>query len=338
MAKHTIRDVAKLAGVSISTVSRILNNHERVRNISESIRSHVLSCARELDYVPNANARRVFAHRSWIVGLLIPSYHQMRKHIFEDGHLCRLLSGLEDGLSMGPYRLLLLFNDERFRTQREYVSLLQSQTIDGLLVWGAQPSESYWLETLGQPLPLLFLVTVPGTLEQGWRYIVNDTQASTRAAFESLLAKGHRRLLYLHVTSAAVVFIEQQMMAVLPELRREHPEAVIEEQTAREDSSQPLDMEIFGTPEAPTAIVTYNHNLADLVIRQLQAEGLRVPQDVEVLSGYSYSKGSLCLPRVVVDDFAIGRQAAQDIQQLIDQPELMVQRRYPATLKPRETV
>lgn len=338
MGKSTIRDVAKLAGVSISTVSRILNNHERVRNISEEVRSHVLSCARELDYVPNANARRVFAHRSWIVGLLIPSYHRMRQHIFEDGHLCRLLSGLEEGLSEGPYRLLLLFNDERFRACREYVSLLQSQAIDGLLVWGAQPHETYWSETLAQRLPLLFLVTVPGALEQGWRYIVSDTPTSIRAAIESLLAQGHRRLLFLHPAPSQAVFVEQQMTAALPALRREHPEAVIEEWTARDDKLQPLELELFGRPESPTALVAYNYSLARHASRQLLAAGLRLPQDIEVLSGYSYSKGPRLLPQVVVDDFAIGRQAAQDIQQLIEQPELTVGRRLPATLLPRETV
>lgn len=57
--KSTIRDVSQLAGVSISTVSRVLNNREKARTIPAEVRKRVLASAEQLNYVPNANARRV---------------------------------------------------------------------------------------------------------------------------------------------------------------------------------------------------------------------------------------------------------------------------------------
>lgn len=154
LKKCSIRDVAALAGVSISTVSRILNNHEKAKTIPPEVHKRVQECARQLEYVPNANARRVFSHRAGIIGLLVPSYRQMKMHIFEDGHLRRLISGIEEGLGENKYRLLLIFNDEQFQENREYMSLIRSQDIDGLLVWGAQPDEEYWREPVEAGLPV----------------------------------------------------------------------------------------------------------------------------------------------------------------------------------------
>ena len=162
LKKCSIRDVAALAGVSISTVSRILNNHEKAKTIPPEVHKRVQECARQLEYVPNANARRVFSHRAGIIGLLVPSYRQMKMHIFEDGHLRRLISGIEEGLGENKYRLLLIFNDEQFQENREYMSLIRSQDIDGLLVWGAQPDEEYWREPVEAGLPVVFAVTLPG--------------------------------------------------------------------------------------------------------------------------------------------------------------------------------
>ena len=116
--KSTIRDVSQLAGVSISTVSRVLNNREKARTIPAEVRKRVLASAEQLNYVPNANARRVFTHRAGIIGLLVPSHTRMNMHIFEDGHLTRLISGVEAGIENSDFRLLLIFNDKRFMDDR----------------------------------------------------------------------------------------------------------------------------------------------------------------------------------------------------------------------------
>lgn len=161
--KSTIRDVSQLAGVSISTVSRVLNNREKARTIPAEVRKRVLACAEQLNYVPNADGSAgCFTHRAGIIGLLVPSHTRMNMHIFEDGHLTRLISGVEAGIENSDFRLLLIFNDKRFMDDREYMSLIQSQNIDGLLVWGAQPSETFWQEPVEAGLPIVFAVTVPG--------------------------------------------------------------------------------------------------------------------------------------------------------------------------------
>ena len=142
--KSSIRDVAQLAGVSISTVSRVLNDPERAKSIPPEMRERVRQAVEALRYVPNFNARRVFMHRAEEIGLLIPSSRNLGMPIFEDRHLAKLVSGIEAGLEESNYRLLLIFNDERFVERREYLSLIQSQHVDGLIVWGAQSTEEYW--------------------------------------------------------------------------------------------------------------------------------------------------------------------------------------------------
>ena len=89
--KSTIRDVSQLAGVSISTVSRVLNNREKARTIPAEVRKRVLVCAEQLNYVPNANARRVFTHRAGIIGLLVPSHTRMNIYFRELGNESPLL-------------------------------------------------------------------------------------------------------------------------------------------------------------------------------------------------------------------------------------------------------
>ena len=305
--KSTIRDVSQLAGVSISTVSRVLNNREKARTIPAEVRKRVLACAEQLNYVPNANARRVFTHRAGIIGLLVPSHTRMNMHIFEDGHLTRLI------------------NDKRFMDDREYMSLIQSQNIDGLLVWGAQPSETFWQEPVEAGLPIVFAVTVPGPLEQ-YNYTINATRAGTRKALELLASHGHRRILQLHETRNA--FLERQMDAEIAEFLRERPGITIDVQDIR-SSGDEIAVPLFRRPGAPTAVLAYNYSMGVEAYGRLAEAGIRVPDEIEIVSCYSYQSRKSWVSTVVVDDYGIGRTAVKNLQKLIESPDRRLQAEIP---------
>lgn len=323
--KSTIRDVSQLAGVSISTVSRVLNNREKARTIPAEVRKRVLACAEQLNYVPNANARRVFTHRAGIIGLLVPSHTRMNMHIFEDGHLTRLISGVEAGIENSDFRLLLIFNDKRFMDDREYMSLIQSQNIDGLLVWGAQPSETFWQEPVEAGLPIVFAVTVPGPLEQ-YNYTINATRAGTRKALELLASHGHRRILQLHETRNA--FLERQMDAEIAEFLRERPGITIDVQDIR-SSGDEIAVPLFRRPGAPTAVLAYNYSMGVEAYGRLAEAGIRVPDEIEIVSCYSYQSRKSWVSTVVVDDYEIGRTAVKNLQKLIESPDRRLQAEIP---------
>lgn len=335
LKKCSIRDVAALAGVSISTVSRILNNHEKAKTIPPEVHKRVQECARQLEYVPNANARRVFSHRAGIIGLLVPSYRQMKMHIFEDGHLRRLISGIEEGLGENKYRLLLIFNDEQFQENREYMSLIRSQDIDGLLVWGAQPDEEYWREPVEAGLPVVFAVTLPGKPEAPFNYVINATREGARRALQLLLDRGHRRIMYLRETGKARFLVEQMDLAVR-EMEQQRPDLKLEWVDISR-KCEDLPVERFRQPLPPTAILSYNYAMAEEAIGVLAAAGYRVPDNLEVVSCYSFQSKKGWVSTIVVDDFEIGRLAAEAIQKLIEQPDYRVRLEVPAELIQRKT-
>ena len=137
---YTICDIAEYAGVSRSTVSRVVNNvHTRVTFL-ERTQAKIREAIRHFDYTPNASARRLSVKRSFVLGLQLPK-HGKGTYSFSDYNLIGAMQGFETALQNSEYRLQLLFGG--CGEGDEDVRLLKSKSIDGLLVWGHATTRSF---------------------------------------------------------------------------------------------------------------------------------------------------------------------------------------------------
>ncbi len=116
-----IRDLAKAAGLSAGTVSRILNNRPGDMKIPETTRARVVELARKMEYVPNIHAQRLFSKRSGVIGLIIPSAERNGSPVFGCTHLSHVLAGMERELD-ATFRRLELRPDGRCPGSRPAVT------------------------------------------------------------------------------------------------------------------------------------------------------------------------------------------------------------------------
>ncbi len=123
MHKPTIQDVARLAGVGVGTVSRVLNNHAAVR---ESTRQSVLSAIRDLDYIPNPHARRIAGGKSYTISILLP--------VITTEFYVRLLDGLESAFQEARYDVAIFPLLDRSRLERYLGSHTLAYQADGLVM------------------------------------------------------------------------------------------------------------------------------------------------------------------------------------------------------------
>src|SRR5947207_11710556 len=126
----TIKDVAKKAGVTIGTVSRVLNNKKWV---SDSCRKKVVGAIKDLHYKPQAHARRLRQKHSRICGVIAPHHTS----IFRSPFFTSIMEGLEEVAAQNQYRLLLHPLTETARTQISYRTLLGDGSVDGMFVLNA---------------------------------------------------------------------------------------------------------------------------------------------------------------------------------------------------------
>lgn len=124
MVKLTIKDIAREAGVSITTVSRVLNNKEE--GMSQKTREKVLRLMEEVNYQPNKLARGLVTKRSNMLGLIVPN---ISNPFFPE--LCR---GAEDEANKRNYSLIICNSDDQSQKEENYLRLLQEQQVDGILL------------------------------------------------------------------------------------------------------------------------------------------------------------------------------------------------------------
>lgn len=124
MGKLTIKDIAREAGVSITTVSRVLNNKED--GTSKETREKVLLVMKDLNYQPNKLARGLVTKRSNMLGLIVPN---ISNPYFPE--LCR---GAEDEANLRNYSLIICNSDDQSQKEENYLRLLQEQQVDGILL------------------------------------------------------------------------------------------------------------------------------------------------------------------------------------------------------------
>lgn len=268
----TIEDVARLAGVSIATVSRALHTPDKV---ARSTRSRVTAAVARTGYTANAMARNLRMRRSQMVMVLAPS--------ISDPNFPGILIGLEKAAIARGYGVLIGNTDGHVPHEENYLKFLATGMVDGLILLTGHVPVADWLQSPAASFPPMVAATRP-TGTTGIGYVGVDDVATSTVATEYLLSIGHRRI--VHVAGPAGEAVS--------DLREEGYRTAMAGQGA---GSVPWKMDGDGTGEGgraaverlfirddlPTAFFCYNDATAIGVISALQLRGYRVPEDFSVV-------------------------------------------------------
>ena len=323
----SISDLARLAGVSASTVSRALAGSSM---ISEGTRTRIKALAREHGFRLNQMARNLRLRRSQSIGLVLPMGHEIGQHL-SDPFFGIMLSYLAEGITARGYDLLL---SRVVPTEEGWLDgLANSGRIYGLIVLG-QSDQSEALDRLGAEYrPLV----VWGERQEGQRYcsVGTDNRIGGSMAAEHLLAAGRRRILFagrLDIPEAAARYAGYLDAHRKAEVQ---PFGVVEASFDPNPAFAAI-VERIGQGNLPDAIVAASDVIEIEAIKALSARGLKVPGDVAITGFDDVPVAELMAPTLtsVRQDFRRGadelvdrlfrRHGGEDVGSLVMAPSLVV--------------
>lgn len=282
--KHgaTLGDVAQRAGVSIVTVSTVLNGSRTNTRVSEATRRRVLAAADMLQYRPNAVARSLRARQTNIIGFYGGSSYVNARNPF----LSELIGGLQEGCD-AHRKDLLLHGNFHICSVEDICASLVSRTIDGLVV-RTQQDDPLVERLAASGLPAVAVADAAPPLPS---VVVDDADGSYQIA-ALLAARGHRRILYrgcskplrsarcrLDAFREAAAVHEMEVTVTYPEFPNTDAPAVNAIRLTPEEEA------LLTGPAGrrPTAAVCWADVAAYALLRECQRLGLRVPQDLAVV-------------------------------------------------------
>lgn len=182
----TLKDIAKIAGVSIATVSKVMNN--KIDDIGADTVRRVSKIIKEEGYVPNAMARAIKTNRSYIIGLLIPD---IRNPFFTE-----IVRGAEDLAYELGYSLFLCNTDDDFKKETEYIKTLQELRIDGIIIAAAFSREPEKEIAMKIDIPMI-AIDREVFYKNVNTFITTNNYVSSKKLVEELYGKGYRSFLYI---------------------------------------------------------------------------------------------------------------------------------------------
>jgi DNA-binding LacI/PurR family transcriptional regulator len=272
----TMRDVAKRAGVSVGTVSRVLNESASVREVT---RQKVLAAIEELDYTPNPIARRLSLGKTLTIAVIVP--------FFTRPSFVERLRGVEYALADSEYDLILFNVETTARRDTYFRDVPRRERVDGLLIISLSPYDEEVDRFLQAGVPTVLVDANHPRLN---RAVVDDV-AGGRLATEHLIALGHRKIGYVsdqldnpfHFVSSRDRYegyrqaLAETGIPLRPEYHRQGEHGRRE---ARE-----MARDLLALPDPPTAIFAASDTQAIGVLEAAQDADLRVPDDLSVI-GY----------------------------------------------------
>jgi len=248
----TIRDVAAAAGVSIATVSRVINGHNMT---SVPVVKAVREAIRATGFRPNMIGRRLKTARTYTLGILVPS---LKNPIFADA-----VHGMESAAEAAGYSLLLTSSGYLPAKETAAIELLLANRVEGIILTVANEARSPTIALLRrEKIPFVLVFNPP--LRKGVSTVTIDNRAAAYAIVERLIALGHRR-----VAMIAGAFQASDRSG----LRRAGFEALDLTDHCRR---------LLAAANPPTALFCSTDMLAIAAIRSLRRLGLGVPRDVSV--------------------------------------------------------
>ncbi len=271
----TIKDIARIAGVSHTTVSRALRNHPAIA--VETVK-RIRTIAAEQGYLVSAAARSLKTSRSQTVGIIL-SY-------LDDPYFSKVLEGIEDTIQPAGYSLFVAASHHDVGRERAVVDAMIEHRVDGVILCAPpfRVEHSRRMENSGLPLAV---VNNQGADE--YQYSVDhDDESGARKVTRYLLGLGHRQLAYLGNMQGGRTNFNRQagFSAELAENAFEvRPEWIYNAPESRPEGGYAGARHFLSLAARPTAIFCYNDWMAVGLMRGLQEAGLHVPHDCS-LTGF----------------------------------------------------
>ncbi len=309
----TIKDIARRAGVSHSTVSRALHGS---RLISPATALRIQSAASELGYLPSAAARSLKTNRSQALGVIVSS--------IEDPFFGEILQGIEEAAQAGGYSLFIAASQHDPSSERAIVKTMREHRVDGVILCSTpfSPEHSRELQTFGIPL-----VVVNNQAAEEYRHsIYHDDLFGSRQVTRHLIDLGHRRIAYLGNDSSGRTNLErlggfqQEMRAAGLEINQSYLH-----HTTGGTAQHGLEAARYYLclAERPTAVFCFNDLQAVGMLRGFHEAGLRVPTDISVAGFDNISISAFTCPPLTTFDQPkrlLGREAARLMLTLLAPP------------------
>jgi DNA-binding LacI/PurR family transcriptional regulator len=309
-----LNEVADKAGVSIATVSRVINNNP---NVNGEKKARVEQAIKLLKYRPNRVAKRLRNKSASgnILGVLIPD---IQNPFYVD-----VLRGIEDVSFEHRYALIMCNFSQDDKKEQMYLDILQSESIDGLIAAPAHENDQKIISMVKNGMPVVCVDR--GLKDVDVDLVTVENQNGAYSAVDYLAKKGYKRIAYIsglaHLPSSQQR--EAGYLKALTDNGLSIDRSIIKYGDSRHDSSLKLCQELIAMENRPDALFTGNNLITLGALETIHMNGLNIPNDIAIVGFDDMNwSNSLNPPLSAVRQpaYEIGKRAAELLIQRINDP------------------
>lgn len=317
----TIKDVAALAGVSPSTVSRTCKNNP---SISEETKERVRKAMAELGYEPNFQASNLASQNSRTIGIILPA---SAKEVYENSFYLEAIQGISHYCNGRQYMTTIVTGQDETEILDAVRSMSRSGKVDGFIILYSKKDDPV-IDYLFNEGLLYILIGKATQYTNQTIYIDNDNLLAGREAAEYLYQLGHRRIAYLGSDSSLMFSADRKagyQLALASHQLPVRPEYCVEVKNVSENNEEAI-RGLLMQKDRPTAILVSDDILAVSLERVCLENHLAIPEDLSIISFNNSLFARLTSPQLTSIDIGagqLGSEAASQIINHIENPNLL---------------
>jgi len=271
MPKYTMRDVARLAGASVATVSAVING---TATVSEHLTAKICEAMKALDYHPDGVARSLKVGRTQVIGMVVPD--------LTNAFFPEVIRGVEDAARAEGYSVMLCNSNEESEQEKRHLSTLFSRRVDGVLLACSDAAAAYD-SLVRRRFPIVFVDRIPQGLPHAG--VSADNEGAGHQATRHLIDLGHVRIAFIagnlnHSSHAERLngfrkAMQQSNLAVRDGYLRMGDLTV--------ESGHQCGLDLMRQPEPPTAVIASNNRMLLGLMRVVNEMHVPCPEQVSIV-------------------------------------------------------
>ncbi|MGX7148420.1 LacI family DNA-binding transcriptional regulator [Enterococcus ureasiticus] len=334
--RATIRDVAKTAGVSIATVSKVFNGYT---DVNEETKEKIFEVAKRLDYTPNMAARTLSSKKQQTIALILNELNFNRKSTMP----MEVLNGVYKFTEQSDFEFVFYGTSTEKQESKTFRQFCNEHNITGAVIQGLKMTDPYYYEIQETSLPTVLIDVVVDNPAIGT--VAIDSEAASLEAVNYLISQGHQNIGMINGSRDANVSIlrEQGYRKALEENAISVNEAYVQYANFDEEITFLITKNLLSNHKEVSALFCASDIMAIGAMRAVKDMGKRVPEDISIIGFDDIILASYVTPRlttVAQDMEEIGYEAAKLLTEIINKEDQnnSIRRIIPYEIEYRESV